>query len=367
MKFLLLTSEYFPFKGGVANYYTNMVYHWPKSSEIIVLDNSNDKLIRRSGFLRWFPAIFKTWKEIKKNNIENVLVGQVLPLGTVVFFLSFFLKIKYTIFFHGMDLPLASKNNWKRFLTKKIIKRSDKIICANSFVCEMLKNIYRIDNNKVITVNPGVNDFNFNNESKREELIKKYNLSGKKVLFSLGRLVKRKGFDYTILSLEKVFQSSDFLGNNLKYVIAGNGPDESYLKNLAFKTFGENFQEKIIFTGEISEEEKWTFLSLSDIFIMPARNIAGDFEGFGIVFLEAGLLFKPVIAGKSGGVSDAVAHNYSGLMVDPESKDEISEAILKLLNNKNLSHNLGEGGRERALIKFNWKNQANNIYDFLNK
>lgn len=366
MKFLLLTSEYFPFKGGVANYYTNMIYHWPESSEIIVLDNNNDRLIKKDGVLRWFPAISKTWTEIKKNNIDNVLVGQILPLGTVVFILSFFLKIKYTIFFHGMDLSLASKNNWKKFLTKKIIKRADKIICANSFVSEMLKNIYRIDS-KVAIVNPGVNDFNFNNESKREELIKKYNLSGKKILFSLGRLVKRKGFDYTILSLEKVFQSSDFLNSNLKYIIAGTGPDESYLKDLAFKTFGENFREKIIFTGEISEEEKWTFLSLSDIFVMPARNIAGDFEGFGIVFLEAGLLAKPVIAGKSGGISDAVSHNYSGLMVDPESKNEISEAILKLLNNKKLNHDLGEGGRERALNKFNWKKQTKNIYDFLNK
>ncbi|HNV12604.1 MAG TPA: glycosyltransferase family 4 protein [bacterium] len=365
MKFLLVTTEYFPFKGGVANYYTNMIYHWPKSSEITVIDNNHNRLIRKNGFLKWLPAIKVVFKEVKKNKIDNILVGQILPLGTVVFILSFFLKIKYSIFFHGMDLSFCSKNIWKKFLSKMIINRSSKIICANSFVCEMLINIYNQDRSKLIIVNPGVNNFNFNNEQKKEELISKYNLSNKKILFSLGRLVKRKGFDYTILSLKKVFDSSPLFDEDLKYIIAGNGPDEEYLKKIAKNIFGDNFSEKIIFVGEISEEEKWTFLSLSDIFIMPARNVAGDFEGFGIVFLEASLLSKPVIAGKSGGITDAVADSISGLMVDPESEEEISQAILKLLNDPDLCNRLGENGKKRTLANFVWKNQVEKIYNFL--
>ncbi len=365
MKFLLVTLEYFPFKGGVANYYTNLVYHWPKSSEITVLDNKNNNLLRKNGPLKWLPAVLTIWKEIRKNKINHILVGQILPIGTASFILSLVLNIRYTVFLHGLDLSSASKNRWKKFLTKKIIKKSDNIICANSFVCEILKNNYKVNNKKIIVVNPGVNNFNFDSKDKKNELIKKYDLFNKKIIFSLGRLVKRKGFDYTILSLKKVFELDN--GMDLKYVISGVGPDEKYLKDLAVKTFGENFKEKIVFTGEISEEEKWTFLSLSDIFIMPARNIAGDYEGFGIVFLEAGLLSKPVIAGKSGGISDAVVNNVNGLMVDPESQEDIAEAILKLLKNPNLSKSLGDSGRERAVNKFNWLKQSNEIYEFLNK
>jgi len=47
--------------------------------------------------------------------------------------------------------------------------------------------------------------------------------------------------------------------------------------------------------------------------------LRGDFEGFGIVYLEANLAKKPVIAGDSGGVRDAVVHNLNGLVVDPEN------------------------------------------------
>lgn len=363
MKFLLTTLEYFPFKGGVANYYTNLVHHWPGPAEIIVLDNKNNKLLRKTGSLRWLRAILSIKREIKKNKIDHILVGQVLPLGTAVFILSLITKTKYSLFFHGLDLSLASKNSWKRFLSKKIINRAEKIICANSFVSEKLKDQYKLDGSKIKVVNPGVNNFNFNNQDKKNELVKKYNLSACKIIFSLGRLVKRKGFDYSILSLKTIFEQNENL--NLKYIISGTGPDEKYLKDLALKTFGENFSEKIIFTGEISEEEKWTFLSLSDIFMMPARNIAGDYEGFGIVFLEAGLLSKPVIAGKSGGISDAVVDGLNGLMVNPESPEDIAQAILKLIENPELAQKLGGSGQERAVNDFNWSNQAKEIYIFL--
>lgn len=104
-----------------------------------------------------------------------------------------------------------------------------------------------------------------------------------------------------------------------------------------------------------------------DIFVMPARNIAGDFEGFGIVYLEANLCGKVVIAGNSGGVPDAVENNINGLLVDPENEEEIAQAIIELCADKNRREKLGEQGRQRALIKFNWKHQVENIFDFLNK
>jgi phosphatidylinositol alpha-1,6-mannosyltransferase len=92
-----------------------------------------------------------------------------------------------------------------------------------------------------------------------------------------------------------------------------------------------------------------------------------DFEGFGIVYLEANLCGKPVIAGRSGGVPDAVENNVNGLLVNPESEEEIAQAILKLYESKELRETLGEQGRQRALIKFNWKNQIESFFDFLNR
>lgn len=363
MKFLLTTLEYFPFKGGIANYYTNLTYYWPKSSELFILNNNNNELLFRRGIFRWRKTIFKLYHYIRKNKIDHVIVGHILPLGIAVFIISKFLKIKYSIILHGMDLSCALKNSRKRFISRLILKRADKIISANSYTAILCSNFLK-SGKKITVVNPGVKDFSDFSEEKNREIREKNDLNGHKILFSLGRLVKRKGFDNTILAIKKILEENP--GYDLLYLIAGKGPDEEYLKDLVEKELGGKFKDYVKFIGEISENEKWSLFSLCDAFIMPSRNISGDFEGFGIVYLEANLARKPVIAGNSGGVPDAVENNINGLLIDPENINEISQAILKLLDNESFRNKLGEKGRQRALESFNWRDKINDLYNFLN-
>lgn len=359
MKYLLFTLEYFPFKGGVANYYTNLIYYWPKSSDIVVLNNNNNELLRSGGVIKWLPGLFKITKFIKKSKIDHVLVGHILPLGIITLILKKTLGIKYTVFLHGLDFSLATRNCWKRFLSKAILNNSKNIICANSMVKDMLLSFVGVSEKSII-VNPGVKKFDFSLDKNRKVLIDKYKLQNKKIIFSLGRLVKRKGFDNVIRSL-KNFQDRD----DLLYIISGSGPDRLYLEELAEKELGVDWKSIVLFTNEISELDKWTFFDLSDIFVMPSRNIFGDFEGFGIVYLEANLSGKPVIAGNSGGVADAVINNFNGLLIDPEDVNGIFIAIDNLLSDPILRDKLGQQGRERAIKDFDWKKQVEVIYNFL--
>lgn len=364
MKFLLTTLEYFPFKGGIANYYTNLTYYWPKSSQLFILNNNNNELLYKNGFFRWRKAIFKLYHYIRKKEIDHVIIGHILPLGIAVFIVSKFLKIKYSVILHGMDLAYATKNRRKRFISRLILKRADKIIVANSYTAILCSNFLK-SGQKIMVVNPGVKDFSNFSDEKNKEIREKNNLNGHKILFSLGRLVKRKGFDNTILAIKKIID--DQPNYDLIYLIAGKGPDEKYLKSLAEKELGEKWDSYIKFIGEISESEKWSLFSLCDVFVMPSRNISGDFEGFGIVYLEANLARKPVIAGDSGGIPDAVVNNFNGLLVNPENITEISQSILKLLNDESLRSKLGDKGRQRALDDFNWKDKINDVYNFLNE
>lgn len=374
MKFLLATLEYFPFKGGVANYYTNLVYYWPKAGEIFVLNNNNNELMCRRGFLKWRKSINALNNFINRNNIDHVIIGQVLPLGSAMYILSKFKKIDYSIVLHGMDLSLAIKNPWKKIITRLILERAKKIIIPNHYTAKMCARFLSRDKldflDKIKVVNPGVKDFSDFNKGEESELRAKSirennNLSDSLLLFSLGRLVKRKGVDKVISALRLIYQKYPDI--NLEYIVAGKGPDEEYLKDLVRTELGDKFCHKVKFVGELSEKEKWSLFSMIDIFVMPARNIAGDFEGFGIVYLEANLCGKVVIAGNSGGVPDAVENNINGLLVDPENEEEIAQAIIELCADKNRREKLGEQGRQRALIKFNWKHQVENIFDFLNK
>lgn len=351
MKTLLFTSEFPPFKGGVANYYGQLANYWPINEKLLVLNNNKGELIKNSDFLPWWPAIGALKRKIGKNQIDYVLVGQLLPLGTVTWFLSWFYPFQYAVFLHGMDLSFALRSGRKKWLASLILKRADRIICANSYVAEKVEEFYQ-GGSKISVVNPGVPAGAPPVDAKDlMELDNTYNLAGKTVLFSLGRLVKRKGVDQTIKALEEITEP---VIDNLIYFIGGAGPREEYLRRLV----PDRLAKKIIFLGELSEKEKWLWLKRSDIFIMPARNIDGDFEGFGIVYLEANLSGKPVIAGNAGGIKDAVRDNYNGLLVDPENPVSIKEAIHKLALDKNLCEKLGQQGRQRAIQEFNWEKQT---------
>jgi phosphatidylinositol alpha-1,6-mannosyltransferase len=150
----------------------------------------------------------------------------------------------------------------------------------------------------------------------------------------------------------------------IKYFIAGSGSEEKYLRSLAAVS---PLSESIVFLGEINEDEKWLWLHACDLFIMPAREIGNDFEGFGIVYLEANLAGKMVVAGNSGGVKDAVEEGVSGFLVDPENISEIKNLIIKLKNNKDLLFNMGKRGRERAITNFNWEKQSERLCHIIKK
>ncbi|KKR12436.1 MAG: Glycosyltransferase, group 1 family protein [Candidatus Falkowbacteria bacterium GW2011_GWA2_39_24] len=187
-----------------------------------------------------------------------------------------------------------------------------------------------------------------------------YDLLGKTVVLAVGRLVERKGFDTLIDSVPLVNRVLP----NVVYYLAGTGPDEQYLRDKV-KALPSALQKKVTFLGKISEEEKWRWLDACTMLAMPARAIGDDIEGFGIVYLEANLAGKPVIAGRSGGVEDAVQDNINGLVVEPTSHQQLAEAIIRLASYQGLAQRLGDQGRQRARQEFAWSKQANKIYDII--
>ncbi|MBI4779135.1 glycosyltransferase family 4 protein [Candidatus Falkowbacteria bacterium] len=315
MRILLFTLEYPPFYGGVANYYGNLIKNWPKPNDISALNNNGGDLINdKLPFLKWLPAYFSLRKKIKQEKIEHILVGQILPLGTVALICAKLCKIKYSAVLHGLDLSSALKRPRKKWLAGKILKKADKIICVNGYVAELARNSFPDIKQKIIIVNPGIENSTTRTgrlANQIRDIRDKYNLENKLILLSVGRFVKRKGFDKVIECLPEALKQAP----NLIYVIIGQGEE---IDNFKFRIKNLGLEKNIIIITGAANEEKNAWYNLCDIFIMPSRNINGDFEGFGIVYLEANLAGKPVIAGKSGGVGDAVLDGLHGLLVNSE-------------------------------------------------
>jgi phosphatidylinositol alpha-1,6-mannosyltransferase len=359
MKYLLITLEYPPYHGGVANYYSNLVKHSPE--KITVMTNESGRLVDdRWPVVKWLPSLWWIALELKRNSYRYLLVGQILPVGTAVWALSYLFNFKYGVFLHGLDLSLAQATPVKLWLTKHILERADKIISANSRTAQEAKKLLPGSAwGKVAVVNPGIDVKPLvYDEAIIKNLKKRYQLESATVFLTVARLVKRKGVDTVLRALAEARK----INPNLAYVIIGQGEEADNLRHLISDL---KLEACVKLLTRIDDVEKTHWLQLCDVFVMVSRDLDGDYEGFGIVYLEAGLAGKPVIAGNSGGVADAVIDDETGIMIEPDNLQALTDVILELAEFEGLRRRLGDAGRLRAINNFNWNNQAKKIFDLI--
>jgi phosphatidylinositol alpha-1,6-mannosyltransferase len=351
----------------------------------------------------WLPLIWKIWKIIKKERIEILQFGHYAHyclIGTI-FKKLFNCKIlrsivhyhiteyssgakfkffKVLIYIHGVDLWIHQQGSFWRWLMKLNLKNADKII-ANSYFMkgEILK--LGIEEERVVVVHPGVDYKKFQIPNNKLQINPKFQilncrqnfeshfdmirkLQNKKVILSLGRLIRLKGYDLVLKALPEVVKKVP----NLIYLIVGEGETENELKDLTKKL---NLKKYVIFAGAVkgSEEARAPYYALADVFVGPSREIQHKnykhVESFGIAYLEAQAAGKPVIATRIGGIPEAVLDNQTGILIPPDNPKALAQALIKLLTDEELARQLGEQGRERVKREFDWEKQVGKIVKIL--
>ena len=146
-------------------------------------------------------------------------------------------------------------------------------------------------------------------------------------LGSIGELHKNKGFETAVKAIRKLADHHP----DLIYIIIGEGEERKNLEKLISRL---ELTETVFLLGNIPEARK--FLKALDIFILPSIT-----EALPYVALEAGLVGLPSICSEVGGLPEIITNEKSGLLIEPEKEDELSEAIEKLLSNKTLMTRYG--------------------------
>jgi phosphatidylinositol alpha-1,6-mannosyltransferase len=137
-----------------------------------------------------------------------------------------------------------------------------------------------------------------------------------------------------------------------QWVVVGDGPLRADIERLAAE---HGVAEAIRFCGAVDNAARDRWLSRAHVFAMPSR-VSDDRrtgEGFGIVYLEAGVHGLPVVAGRAGGALDAVVDGETGVLVDPADHVQVARALSDLLTNRERAARMGAAGRERAR-RFGW-------------
>jgi phosphatidylinositol alpha-1,6-mannosyltransferase len=253
-------------------------------------------------------------------------------------------------FIHGEELIVDIGSRRLRREVDYALRHVDGIVAVSSYTKDRLI-ATGVEPSRVHLILNGVDTTRFQPGPRSAMVEARHGLQGKKVLLTFARVLERKGHDMMIRALPQVLAVEP----ETVYLIAGSGPDEGRLRDLAQEN---GVTDHVRFAGVVPDAEAADYYRTCDIFAMPNRKLRnGDTEGFGLVFLEAGACGRPVIGGRDGGVPDAVAHNQTGLLVDGNSVDEIAQAAIRLLRDPALASAFGAAGLERAR-RSDWRYKA---------
>ncbi len=297
------------------------------------------------GFMVKIIVFFLYGIYIVKARKVDLIYSTLIDVGLSSMIISKLFGTPYFVAIHGMEVtnPRGISKKWIQLVLRNA---SALTILANRQRVSLLK--LGVSDEKICLIPEGIDIDKFNLAIRHQEIVSRFDLDGKKIILTVGRLIERKGHDMVIKSLPRVLDKVP----EAIYLIVGIGAEEQNLRELGE---GLGLEDKVIFAGFVPDEDVPKYYSASDVFIMPSREIGEkDIEGFGLVFLEANACGKPVIGGKSGGISDAVADGVSGILVDPLNVDEISQALITLLSNRELAVKLGSQGRKRVEEQFSY-------------
>ena len=366
---LLLTLEFPPRRGGVARYLFGLAQYWkdqvfvvaspePGSSEHDA--KSPFKILRhqllfKTFWPRWLPSV---WFALKySRQYDTLWVSHILPLGTVACFVSWILRKDYFVFLHSMDFALATRNSWKKFLTKQILKRAT-LVVSNSHALESRVKEFSGDSIKTLVVYPFVNP-DMMRANVQDGDIKTLKQENKITLLTVGRLVGRKGHHQVLKAIAGLARTG---GKQIQYNIVGSGLEYSAIIKHAQKLGIVPF---VRFYQNVSDEDLPRMYAEADIFAMPTESKGPDMEGFGIVYLEAGLSGLPVIGSKLPGVDEAVLHGQTGILVEAGNTDKVAVAIKYLIDNPEARKRFGQAGRERVVQEFCCNDQAKKLTPYM--
>mgnify|MGYP001598525674 FL=1 len=245
-------------------------------------------------------------------------------------------------------------------LLKRAYNHAKSMIAISKFTADSVAK-YSKTKTPIDIIHCAVNFERFSREYFIEDIKKKY--AGKKLLMTVGALKPRKGHDIVLKALAILKKER----NDFHYIISGNNEKRNtYADELNEIIKSGNLEENITFAGSISDEDLPRYFSAIDIYIHTPIMVNWNFEGFGIVYLEAGSARKPVIASNSGGTLDAVISDKTGLVVPEGDINSTYYAIKKLLDNEQLRKSLGDAGFEYAK-EHSWERIGEKFIDIYKK
>ncbi len=220
---------------------------------------------------------------------------------------------------HGIEVWKIQKPT-----VRKSLRLADPLVAVSKFTRSRMADALGIEAESIELLPNTFDADRFKPGIKPPELLERYKLTNDQpVILTVARLAtteQYKGYDNVLLAMPGILKRFP----NARYVIVGDGPDREWVEALIRRL---NISGHVTMAGYVPNDSLRDHYNLCDIFAMPSKG-----EGFGIVFLEAVACGKPVVAGDKDASSEALLNGRLGRLVDPDSVDQIADAICSTLS-----------------------------------
>jgi len=325
--------------------------------EVIKRETYQYRVIRTKSYGRILstsitPQMISKLREII-NEYDIIHLHHPDPMANLALFLSKFDRKKLVVHWHSDIIRQNLILKFYKPLLNWILKRANVIIATSPKYIEESKQLLPFKE-KCVVIPLGIKKDKLCSDSEAvSNLREKY--KGKKIIFSLGRFIAYKGFEYLI-------ESARHLPLDYIILIGGEGPLRRKYEKIIKKY---NLFDKVKLLGRLPQNMLGNYYNACDVFCLPSVS---KNEAFGLVIIEAMSFGKPIVATniKGSGVSWVNQDGITGLNVEPKNPKKLAQAIKFICSNKKVYKKFSENALKRFNEEFTIDKEVSRILEVYN-
>jgi phosphatidylinositol alpha-1,6-mannosyltransferase len=367
----MVSSSFLPGRGGIESYLAELCAELSPRVAVLAPNERDGKKIPTD--LGYDAIGYRGSMLVPSRRVADAVISRAGQLGTdkVLFGTPWPLVLigprlraaglRYSVIVHGAEMLVPSVVPVVKKRLARALGEADLLLPVSEFTGSKLRAFLTSKGRRVPPIEvlrARVDIERFQPTPATAETRGRLGLGDGPLLLCLGRLVKRKGVDRAIAATSILEGTTP----GLQLAVAGTGPQMNRLRRGAARS-----KAPVVFLGRVSDDDTPALYAAADVFVLPvADRYAGlEAEGLGVVLLEAAACGTPGVTGRSGGTPEAVIDGQTGLVVDARDRDQLTDAIGRLLREPDLRAKMGKAARRHVVDHFSRGRLPNAFLEWL--